>query len=99
MDADAIERETVVALPDTPRVQALRTRVRRAMAVPPLTWECPPRIDDVYLSEPIPVRKARAIALKRGGYEARPWGASKLAPEALQTIADRSIALLEDLYE
>lgn len=37
-------------------------------------------------------------AIRRGGYETHAWAASKLAPEALQTITDRSIALLEELY-
>ncbi len=37
-------------------------------------------------------------AIRRGGYETRPSSASKLAPEALQTIADRSVALLQELY-
>jgi hypothetical protein len=36
-------------------------------------------------------------AIERGGYEVGPWGASKLAPEALQTIVDRSVAMLEGL--
>ncbi len=38
-------------------------------------------------------------AIERGGYEVRPWSASKLAPEALQTITDRSVAMLEELYD
>jgi len=37
-------------------------------------------------------------AIQRGGYEARPSSGSKLAPEALQMITDRSAALLADLY-
>jgi len=37
-------------------------------------------------------------AIKRGGYETRPSSASKLAPEALQMITDKSVALLEELY-
>lgn len=37
-------------------------------------------------------------AIRRGGYETRPGSSSKLAPEALQTITDRSVALLEELY-
>jgi hypothetical protein len=36
-------------------------------------------------------------AIERGGYEVGPWGASKLAPEALQTIVDRSVRMLEGL--
>ncbi|MBC7235148.1 MAG: hypothetical protein H5T69_04860 [Chloroflexi bacterium] len=49
---------------DTPRVADLRRRVRDAMEEPPEEWVCPPRIDDRYLAEPLPVRKARALALK-----------------------------------
>jgi len=37
-------------------------------------------------------------AIARGGYEVGAWGASKLAAGALQTITDRSVAMLEDLY-
>ena len=37
-------------------------------------------------------------AIRRGGYETRPSMGSKLAPEALQMIADRSVALLKGLY-
>ena len=37
-------------------------------------------------------------AIRRGGYETRPSSASKLAPEALQMITDKSVALIEDLY-
>lgn len=39
-----------------------------------------------------------AEAIKRGGYETTPCSSSKLAPEALQTITDRSVELLGDLY-
>jgi len=37
-------------------------------------------------------------AIRRGGYETRPSCGSKLAPEALQTITDKSVKLLEELY-
>lgn len=37
-------------------------------------------------------------AIRRGGFEARPSFASKLEPAALQTIADKSVALLKELY-
>ena len=37
-------------------------------------------------------------AIRRGGYETRPSNFSKLAPEALQTITDTSVAMLEELY-
>lgn len=37
-------------------------------------------------------------AIGRGGYETRASSSSKLAPEALQMIADKSVELLEGLY-
>ena len=49
---------------DTARVADLRQRVRDAMEVPPAPWKCPPRIADELMSEPLPVRKALAVALK-----------------------------------
>lgn len=36
-------------------------------------------------------------AIGRGGYETRPSSGSKLAPEALQTITDKSVELLKEL--
>ena len=59
---DALIR--IVTREDTPRVADLRERVREAMEHTPVSWICPPRIDDRYMSEPLPVRKAKAIALK-----------------------------------
>lgn len=52
------------SLPDFPRVLDLRRRVREAMERPPLRREVPPRIDTRLMAEPLPVRKAHAIALK-----------------------------------
>jgi len=49
---------------DTPRVQDLRRRVRAAMEQPPQAWTCPERLPDELMDAPLPVRKARAIALK-----------------------------------
>ena len=49
--------------PETARVADLRRRVRAAMEEPPVAWDCPERIDE-QMAEPLPVRKARAIALK-----------------------------------
>jgi formate C-acetyltransferase len=34
------------------------------MKQPPTRWDCPPRIEHRHMSDPLPVRKARAIALK-----------------------------------
>lgn len=49
---------------DTARVTDLRQRVRAAMERPPVHRACAERIDDRYMDEPLPVRKARAIAAK-----------------------------------
>ncbi len=48
----------------TERVINLRNRVKKAMERKPIGWDCPKRIDEQYMKEPIPVRKARAIDLK-----------------------------------
>lgn len=50
--------------PDTSRVADLRRRVRDAMDQPPAAWDCPARIDECFMSEPLAVRKARAVELK-----------------------------------
>lgn len=60
----ANDLDEVLRRPDTDRVAGLRRRVRDAMEVPPVRWECPARIDDAFMQEPLAVRKARAIALK-----------------------------------
>jgi len=49
---------------DTPRVADLRRRVRQAMERPAIEWACPRQIDPGLMSEPLGVRKSRAIALK-----------------------------------
>ena len=54
----------VYQLPDTARVLDLRRRVREAMERPPVAWDCPARIDEWHMAEPLPVRKAYAIATK-----------------------------------
>jgi formate C-acetyltransferase len=64
---------------DTPRVADLRTRVRAAMERPPVGWECPARIDDCHLPEPLAVRKARAVALKLSGMPTDLWEGQLLA--------------------
>ena len=61
------------------RVKNLRQRVRAAMAVPPVIWECPARIDDRFMAEPLPVRKARAIALKLAQLPTALWAGQLLA--------------------
>jgi pyruvate-formate lyase len=54
----------IVAREDTARVVDLRRRVRAAMERPPVPWTCPQAIASQYMGDPLPVRKARAIALK-----------------------------------
>jgi pyruvate-formate lyase len=54
----------VQSVPETERVVDLRRRVRLAMEQPPVRWECPPRIHESHLGQPLAVRKAKAIALK-----------------------------------
>jgi formate C-acetyltransferase len=58
---------------DTERVADLRRRVRAAMERPPAPSRCPERIEERHLSEPLPVRKARAIALKLSQMPADLW--------------------------
>jgi len=64
---------------DTDRVADLRRRVRDGMETPPVGWDCPDRIDDRYMSEPLPVRKAWAIALKLSHMPGDLWGGQLLA--------------------
>ena len=66
-------------LADTPRVADLRRRVRAAMEKPPVAWACPKRIDDRYMAEPIPVRKARAIATKLAAMPTELWAGQLFA--------------------
>ncbi len=58
---------------DTERVARLRERVRAAMERPGVAWECPARIGEEHLGEPLAVRKARAIALKLAHMPADLW--------------------------
>ena len=64
--AAVVSAETVLpwSYADTLRVRDLRRRVRDAMEQPPQAWSCPANIDPVHMSEPLAVRKARALALK-----------------------------------
>ena len=64
---------------DTERVKDLRRRVRDAMEQPPVGWDCPKQIDECYMSEPIAVRKARAIALKLSQMPTDLWDGQLLA--------------------
>ncbi|MHC5054564.1 MAG: pyruvate formate lyase family protein [Planctomycetota bacterium] len=80
MDAAA----EIARVPNTERVADLRRRVRDAMERPPVGWECPPRIDEPYLGrdgtvEPLPVRKARAIALKLSAMPTDLWAGQLIA--------------------
>jgi len=58
---------------DTARVADLRRRVRDAMEKPPVPWECTARIAEQFMTEPLPVRKARAIALKLAQMPTELW--------------------------
>jgi len=49
------------------------------MEQPPVKWDCPARIDDRYMPEPLPVRKARAIALKLSQMPTDLWDGQLLA--------------------
>jgi len=64
---------------ETPRVADLRRRVRGAMERPPEVWQCPAAIDGAHLAEPLPVRKARAIALKLAHMPTDLWEGQLLA--------------------
>jgi len=64
---------------DTERVADLRRRVRDAMEVPGGGWECPARLDERSMSDPLPVRKARAIALKLSHMPTDLWRGQLLA--------------------
>ena len=54
----------IARIADTARAANLRRRVREAMKTPPVDWACPKRVAQEHGLEPLPVRKARAIALK-----------------------------------
>ena len=69
----------ISTLPDTPRVADLRRRVREAMKVDPVRWDCPARIDEAYMAEPVAVRKARAIALKLSAMPTDLWDGQLVA--------------------
>lgn len=64
---------------DTPRVADLRLRIRAAMERPPEGWACPRRIDERYMSEPIAVRRARAIATKLAAMPTDLWAGQLFA--------------------
>ena len=68
-----------VVFADTERVKQLRQRVRDAMKFSPVAWDGPARIDDRYMAEPLPVRKARAIALKLSHMPTDLWKGQLLA--------------------
>ncbi|MGD0111718.1 MAG: pyruvate formate lyase family protein, partial [Armatimonadota bacterium] len=64
---------------DTPRVADLRARVRSAMERPAVGWDCPKRIDDRFMSEPLAVRKSRAIATKLAAMPSDLWAGQLFA--------------------
>ena len=57
----------------TDRVKELRERVRAAMYREAVMWQCPERVDDAVMAEPVAVRKARAIALKLSAMPTDLW--------------------------
>ena len=63
----------VLEMVATARVADLRERVRSAMDQEPVGWDCPERIDERFMSDPLAVRKARAIALKLAGMPTDIW--------------------------
>ena len=63
----------------TDRVRGLRRRVRAAMQRPPVAWDGPLQIDEAFLGEPLPVRKARAIARKLSAMPTDLWSGQLLA--------------------
>jgi len=77
----------------TERVADLRVRVREAMKSPAVPWECPPRIAREHVSEPLQVRKARAIALKLSQMPTDLWDgqlfAGSMTLEAPKVHAER----------
>ena len=64
---------------DTERATDLRRRLREAMEKPPASWACPERIDTGHMREPLPVRKARAVALKLSVMPTDLWDGQLLA--------------------
>ena len=78
VDTQGISRQ-VAAIADSLRLLDLRARVRRAMEQPPAGWECPAAIDERFMSEPVAVRKARAIALKLSAMPADLWAGQLFA--------------------
>ncbi len=64
---------------ETERVRDLRRRVREAMEVAPIQWACPPRLAEAEMDAPLPVRKARALALKLSLMPADLWDGQLLA--------------------
>jgi pyruvate-formate lyase len=64
---------------DTERAADLRCRVREVMEQALVKWDCPARIDDRYMSEPLAVRKARAIALKLSQMPTDLWDGQLIA--------------------
>ena len=75
------------AFTDTPRVAALRGRVREAMERPAVEWDCPERIDDKYMSGPLAVRKARALGLKLAHMPADLWD-GQTAPRIVKVLEE-----------
>ena len=78
-DIAQVRPAEIAGLADTARVLDLRQRVRTAMNAPPVAWACPARIDERFMSEPLAVRKARAIELKLAHMPADLWAGQLFA--------------------
>ena len=72
------DRVVLQETPDSERVADLRRRVRDAMEAAPVGWDCPERIDEIWMSDPLPVRKARATAAAEAAAEAAKAGTTKV---------------------
>jgi hypothetical protein len=64
---------------ETERVRDLRRRVRAAMETAPIEWACPQCLPAAEMDAPLPVRKARALALKLSLMPADLWDGQLLA--------------------
>lgn len=68
-----LEVSDIRRIASTPRVLDLRKRIRDAMERPPVGWKCPESIEPLDPSEPVPVRKAKAIATKLAAMPTDLW--------------------------
>jgi len=83
----------ILEITETSRVAELRRRTLAAMRREPVDWPCPERIDEPFMSDPLAVRKARAMALKLSRMPTDLWNgqllAGSMALEAPRVHAER----------